>query len=104
WENGAPMSADYRRLFCHVYVKTEAELGFHGTALPADADNLTATPSGLVVPPPPALGPGALDYLQRVLAEYMRADNLLGPHHLKTVVTGHLDLIRQLLRTSRGAD
>src|SRR6185437_16258307 len=33
WENGAPMSADYRRLFCHVYKKTEAELGFQ--ALPA---------------------------------------------------------------------
>jgi hypothetical protein len=101
WENGAPMSADYRRLFCHVYGKTEAELGFH--ALPADADAMTMTPSGLVIPPP-ALKPGALDYLRRVLAEYMRADNLLGPHHLKTIVTGHLDLISQLLRTARGAD
>lgn len=28
WENGAPMSADYRRLFSIVYGLTEAELGF----------------------------------------------------------------------------
>ena len=28
WENGAPMSADYRKLFCAVYKRTEAELGF----------------------------------------------------------------------------
>src|SRR5262245_52180979 len=28
WENGAPMSADYRKLFCAVYNLTEAELGF----------------------------------------------------------------------------
>jgi hypothetical protein len=27
WENGAPMSADYRKLFCTVYGLTEAELG-----------------------------------------------------------------------------
>src|SRR5690348_2047166 len=70
WENGAPMSADYRRLFCHVYEKTEAELGFHSIALRDDADDMTVTPSGLLIPTP-ALGPGALDYLRRVLAEYM---------------------------------
>ena len=28
WENGAPMSADYRRLFCIVYDLSETELGF----------------------------------------------------------------------------
>lgn len=28
WENGAPMSAEYRHLFCHVYGMTEDELGF----------------------------------------------------------------------------
>lgn len=28
WENGAPMSADYRRLFCRIYGATEDELGF----------------------------------------------------------------------------
>jgi transcriptional regulator with XRE-family HTH domain/tetratricopeptide (TPR) repeat protein len=28
WENGAPMSADYRRLFAAVYGVTEADLGF----------------------------------------------------------------------------
>jgi tetratricopeptide (TPR) repeat protein len=103
WENGAPMSADYRRLFCQIYDKIEAELGFQETALSAMNDDLTVTPSGLVIPPP-ALGAGALDYLRRVLVEYMRADNLLGPHHLKSIVTGHLDLVSQLLRTTRGAD
>jgi transcriptional regulator with XRE-family HTH domain len=34
WENGAPMSADYRRLFCEVYGVTEQALGFHGTDSP----------------------------------------------------------------------
>ncbi len=37
WENGAPMSADYRRLFCRVYGKTEAELGFEA-ATPTDLE------------------------------------------------------------------
>jgi hypothetical protein len=36
WENGAPMSAGCRRLFCEVYGMTEADLGFH------DADTAPA--------------------------------------------------------------
>lgn len=35
WENGAPMSADYRRLFSIVYGLTEAELGFTADDKPA---------------------------------------------------------------------
>jgi transcriptional regulator with XRE-family HTH domain len=31
WENGAPMSAEYRRLFGDVYGMTEEALGFHDT-------------------------------------------------------------------------
>jgi hypothetical protein len=103
WENGGTMSAEYRRLFCRVYEQTESQLGFQQTALAAAGDDMTVMPSGLLVPTP-ALGLGALDYLRRVLTEYMRADNLLGPHHLKGIVTGHLDLISQLLRTARGAN
>ena len=34
WENGAPMSAEYRRLFCEVYGMTEEALGFHDTNSP----------------------------------------------------------------------
>ncbi len=37
WENGAPMSADYRRLFCIVYGLTEAELGFTTNDTPPPA-------------------------------------------------------------------
>jgi transcriptional regulator with XRE-family HTH domain len=32
WENGAPMSAEYRRLFSEVYGMTEEALGFHDNA------------------------------------------------------------------------
>jgi transcriptional regulator with XRE-family HTH domain len=49
WENGAPMSAEYRRLFCEVYGMTEADLGFHETdsppnlaPVPPTLDNLDA--------------------------------------------------------------
>jgi len=34
WENDAPMSAEYRRLFCEVYGMTEADLDFHDTDSP----------------------------------------------------------------------
>src|SRR5690349_100382 len=46
WENGAPMSADYRRLFCAVYGRTEAELGFTAE----DGDRST-TPLGADIDP-----------------------------------------------------
>ena len=37
WENGAPMSADYRRLFCIVYGLSETELGFTANDTPPPA-------------------------------------------------------------------
>jgi len=102
WENGAPMSAEYRRLFCRVYDRTEAELGF--AALPTPTVALTATVAELptTVLAGPTVGPDVLSYLRAVFAEYTRADNLLGPHHLKTIAVGQLDFIGQLLRSARG--
>jgi hypothetical protein len=46
WENGAPMSADYRKLFCAVYDRTAAELGFT-----ADSGDQPATPFGADIDP-----------------------------------------------------
>jgi len=46
WEHGAPMSAQYRKLFCAVYDRTEAELGFA-----ADDGRRPPTPLGADVDP-----------------------------------------------------
>jgi hypothetical protein len=41
WENGAPMSADYRRLFCEAYGMTAHDLGFHDGETSSPAPNGT---------------------------------------------------------------
>ena len=46
WENGAPMSADYRRLFSIVYGLTEAELGFTADRPPAPQLGARPRPMG----------------------------------------------------------
>jgi hypothetical protein len=76
WENGAPMSADYRKLFCAVYDRTQAELGFaaedgdrSGTPLGADidpwelADALTSSP--IAVPTLAEMERAVLGYANR---------------------------------------
>jgi hypothetical protein len=76
WEHGAPMSADYRKLFCAVYDRTEAELGFAAenvdrppTPLGADidpwelADALTSSP--ITVPTLAEMERAVLGYANR---------------------------------------
>src|SRR5215207_9880495 len=48
WENGAPMSADYRRLFAAVYDRTEEQLGFSPEADPAASVPPVASGAALV--------------------------------------------------------
>src|SRR5829696_6896332 len=48
WENGAPMSEDYRRLFCKVYGKIETELGFPASSTAPSAEVSTPDTDQLV--------------------------------------------------------
>jgi transcriptional regulator with XRE-family HTH domain len=111
WENGAPMSADYRRLFAAVYGMSEEQLGFlrrrEDVTEEAAADGAVPAPPSLTRPAigpvaSPAVTPELLDYLRSVLTEYAKADNLVGPQHLRPVVLGQLDFVGDLLRSARG--
>jgi transcriptional regulator with XRE-family HTH domain len=78
WENGAPMSAEYRRLFCEVYGMTEEALGFHDTD-PAPA-------------PAPAPAPSTLDDLDaRDLADALTRSPISLPTlaEMQRAVYGH---------------
>lgn len=101
FENGRrPVPEAYRPVFCELYRSAEEELGF-GAA---------ESQHSLPVPPPlPAIGPEGsssdiLDYLANVLAEYVKADALLGPRYLVPTVQSQLPIIDRIYQTSRGAD
>lgn len=93
WENGHDMpDAVGQRLLCRVYGQTPQELGF-------DRHNRRA----LVIPTvSPAVGPEMVTYFRNVFAEHLRADNLMGPHHLVDVVRAQTSLLGQMLPNARG--
>lgn len=94
WENGheTPDATD-RRLLCQVYGQTPEELGFPGPN------------SGVAVAPriPPPVGPEMVYYFRNVFAEHLRADNLMGPHHLVDVVRAQTELLDRMLPNAQGA-
>jgi len=94
WENGHDRpDALYQRLLCVVYGRTPDELGL-----------ANSNPGRAVVLPrlAPAVGPGIVDYFRNVFAEHLRADNLMGPHHLVDVVRAQAALLDQMLPSARG--
>jgi tetratricopeptide (TPR) repeat protein len=94
WENGhdVPDPLD-QRLLCRVYGQTSEELGF-----------VRAERDALEVPRvSPAVGPEMVHYFRNVFVEHLRADNLMGPHHLVDVVRAQATLLDKMLPNSRSA-
>src|SRR3954454_21179095 len=94
WENGHD-TPDHvgQRLLCRVYGQSVEELGFVG-----------ANAEGLVVPRlSTTVGPEMVHYFRNVLTEHLRADNLMGPHHLVDVVRAQTALLDQMLPAARSA-
>jgi tetratricopeptide (TPR) repeat protein len=93
WENGHDSpDALHQRLFCQVYGRTPEELGF------------VREDQGAIVLPriAPAVGPEIVRYFGNVFTEHLRADNLMGPHHLVDVVRAQATLLDQMLPNARG--
>jgi len=89
WENGAGQpDATYQGLFTAIYECDAEELGFD-TAREAKG----AASSGVA----PAMDDETVDYFRSVLRQHIRADNLMGPHHLVEVVRAQTDLLDDIL-------
>lgn len=76
WENGAPMSASYRKLFSIVYGRTETELGFQAVALTEigrATGEIIADASGTEYPEDVDEAVAALDRLWRADQEDVRS-------------------------------
>lgn len=92
WENGGGRpDAAYQRLFCTIYQRDEDELGF-----------TDPTPDAAVLPQvAPALDEETVDYFRAVLNQHIRADNLMGPHHLVDVVRAQAALLDDILPNAK---
>ena len=92
WENGhdVPDATD-TRLLCRVYGQTPEELGL------TRQEPRLAGVSRIA----PAVGPEMVKYFSNVLTEHLRADNLMGPHHLVGVVDAQTALLDQILPIAR---
>ncbi|MCM0674672.1 hypothetical protein NCC78_08220 [Micromonospora phytophila] len=85
WENGGGQpDGVYQQLFCAIYGLDHEDLGF-------DEPERRA---GRVAPGvAPAVDQDTADYFRRVLEQHIRADNLMGPHHLVDVVRAQATLL-----------
>ena len=85
WENGKPVDEErYQRLLCKVYDRTLDELGF------VSRRDTRLGSSRRVVP---NISPDTVGYFRNIFTEHIRADNLLGPHHLVEVVRAQATLL-----------
>ncbi|MFI6235247.1 hypothetical protein ACIBD9_16960 [Micromonospora sp. NPDC050784] len=85
WENGTGKpDVVYRQLFCTVYERDEDELGF----TEAGRGNPRVAPS---------VDRETIDCFRSVFDQHVRADNLMGPHHLVDVVRAQAALIDDIL-------
>lgn len=94
WENGHVIPDDfYAALLAEVYGSTPDDLGLHGA------------PPSLVLPRqviPTGLSVELLDSLERLLLEYTRTDNAIGPGLLVNLVTRHVEELERLVLDARG--
>jgi transcriptional regulator with XRE-family HTH domain len=101
FENGRrPVPEAYRPVFCELYRSTEEELGI----VAAESQRSLPVPPPLPAKSPEGPSSDILDYLTNVLAEYIKADALLGPRYLVPTVQSQLPIISRLYQTSRGVD
>lgn len=95
WENGAGQpDATYQTLFAAIYGCDVDELGFDASR------SGSRTTSSRVAP---TMDHETVDYFRSVLHQHIRADNLMGPHHLVEVVRAQTDLLDDILPSSSGA-
>jgi len=93
WENGHDYpDAVGQRLLCRIYGRTPKELGF----VREDQGSLVLARVA------PAVAPEMVTYFRNVFTEHLRADNLMGPHHLVDVVRAQTTLLDQMLPNARG--
>lgn len=86
WENGSGRpDAVYQRLLCAIYQRDAEELGF-------DSEDRAAAPRVA-----PTLDEQTVSYFRNVLDQHIRADNLMGPHHLVDVVRAQASLLDDIL-------
>jgi len=91
WENGrGHPDATYQRLFCHLFGLDMDELGF--------SQPLTTAPALRVAP---TVNPSTVEYFKNIFHEHVKADNLMGPHHLVEVVRAQTVLLDQILTSAQ---
>jgi tetratricopeptide (TPR) repeat protein len=89
WENGNGHPDQlYQRLLCEVYDRDAADLGFSAAA------HLSRSIA-------PALNVEMVEYFSAVFAQHVRADHLMGPHHLVDVVRAQVELLDRILPDAR---
>ncbi len=94
WENGKPVEEErYQRLLCKVYDRTLDELGFVSRM-----DTRLGSSRRVIS----NINADTVAYFRTIFTEHVRADNLLGPHHLVEVVRAQAALLDQLLPSARG--
>lgn len=88
WENGAGQpDKTYQRLFCLIYQQDAEELGFTSQAKTVeDAPRIA-----------PIIDDETVSYFHDVFTQHVRADNLMGPHHLVDAVRAQATLLDQTL-------
>ncbi len=93
WENGARVDEIYRRLFCKIYQLPPEDLGFY-------EESQRRGPRPLRIAP--TMNADTVSYFRNVFTEHLRADNMMGPHHLVEVVRAQAVLLDQVLTEGRG--
>ncbi len=89
WENGDGLpDATYQKLFATIYECDVDELGFNGSRGSRSVQSPRVAP---------AMDDETVDYFRSVLYQHIRADNLMGPHHLVEVVRAQTDLLDDIL-------
>jgi len=93
WENGKRQPDPvYQRLLCRIYGRDEDELGFTQEPLKAASALRVA----------PAVSDTTVEYFRNVFREHVKADNLMGPHHLVDVVRAQVALLDQVIPAAQG--
>jgi tetratricopeptide (TPR) repeat protein len=94
WENGGgQVASTYQGLFAAIYDCDIDELGFR------DSHHAKGSNSTGVAP---TTDDETVDYFRSVLFQHIKADNLMGPHHLVEVVRAQTDLLDDILPGADG--
>jgi tetratricopeptide (TPR) repeat protein len=106
WERGEKRPSKlYRDLLCRLYKTSPEELGFRPMNRREFLWSAATVGAATLALPGPILrrvDPEAPALLRSLLGDYTRADNLLGPGHLLSLMSLHLDFIAELTAAASG--